>query len=442
MKNKNIIAALALILYTGLHACDNKTVKQDIYSVNEQETIKGFSSAQEAKEAYICLLKEEQSIKKSIKKEQKIEKKVFPSNILHLSDSEDGDQEIDMYHEKLERFYQKLFRFIVKQDIKKKRPYTLILGLKETSDGNLTMDRLPIKYDKIGRHYALLFELSLYPNNTSLINKLKRYNKPNTDPHKSADAFFPQIGYDSDYSLDGLNGEYSIKNNIIRISPEKFSIENCEIMLHEFTHARQGCQSGCKSSLMNKNFARFPHVIALELDAEYESVRLHPCPDHLFELMRDACKGDFSFLTKFAKAHFPYLTPVQTYFLVHTYHHQSKKNDADYMKKEEPYLERAKKLQVLMTGSEIENIITACLKDNNYEETKKFSNCVPLIDQTRILEKEFIERTKKIKNRLLKTEKSAEKRAAITKEPACFFSSEKFFKIKCAALGISPEQKS
>ncbi len=433
-KNRQSTALLTITLFTLLWSCTSGAMNEQLPnettgSIEKNEkneknkVIKPFATDQEAKEEYLRLWEKEEALTK-----------IGPPEQGNFSFKK-TENEIawEAYYEELQLFYQRLFRSIVKKDIENKEPYTVILGLKVKDDGSLTMERLPITFGQRDGHNTLLFTLSLYPNNKQCLNLLKLLNKPNDDPAKSADQFFPKIFLASANQIEnGLDGEYKEEYNVIFIPKHTFSLVCCTNILHEFAHARQRCQVGGKAYVLNKIFSTFPYSIALELDAEDESIKHHPCPEHLLTLIekfyqKERLHGE---AYKKSKMSFPYYTFSEKYWATCTHH----KLTGDPI-----LLPEAKEVHQKLT-KKFEHIINMCLNPNEIVK-KKYPSCLLLTKESCALAQLFKLRTDSIREKLLQTEKSSNKIEAIENAPNPITGCEKYFEIKCKALGIGQEDK-
>ncbi|MCL5436472.1 MAG: hypothetical protein M1549_01170 [Candidatus Dependentiae bacterium] len=423
-KNRPLTALMLASILTWSCGSDamQTTVTQNILSKKIESTagssaepIKAFTSKKETKNAYEELWMKEQKLllAKECNVEKDINKKAWQA-----------------YCAELMHFYQKLFRLIVIRDIDEQKLYTIILGLSYKTDGTLTMARIPLAHDQLAKHNALLFKLSIYPDDPVLLNELQEYHKPNTAPGQSADQFFPAIVLKSDIDLE-ITGIYDANQNNILVAPRRFSLAQCTVMLHEFTHARQRCQIGGISQLMNNFYHELPFSIARELDAEFESIRHHPHPKHLLELIEPRYRGILKkgWAEEMAEQSFPYFPPAEKYLRTCAYHKLWGNSELH---------ELAKKTHQVLK-QKMPNIIQACIDLSPEEAQKKYPCCSRAMEENYGYEQGLSSRSKKLRELLLKKEKSGTLIERIKKTPSYLRGCKHYFEIKCKALGI--EQK-
>ncbi len=325
-KNRQSTALLTITLFTLLWSCTSGAMNEQLPnettgSIEKNEkneknkVIKPFATDQEAKEEYLRLWEKEEALTK-----------IGPPEQGNFSFKK-TENEIawEAYYEELQLFYQRLFRSIVKKDIENKAEYTISLGLRVTNDGALTMDRLPITEDEAWQQNALLFKLSIDPDDVSALEELKKLYEIKKKPSKSADQLFPKIILASKDKLINQNeGGYLPSKHEIWLLREKFSIKFCRTFIHEVTHLRQRYKSYEMGGIYSKPIAQeydspsYPGQIAAEIDADVQSIVCHPHPEQLLKELEEIMSKnekdiDYEERKTMYANYFPYLAPSHLY---------------------------------------------------------------------------------------------------------------------------------
>jgi hypothetical protein len=402
-------------------------VNEKIEKDEKNSFIKAFASAKEAEDEYMRLWEQEQLLTKN------------------------SDESMRANHEaELMLFYQKLFRFIVKKDIKNKEPYTIVLGLKVKSDDTitdsiLTMERLPISQAKAYKCNSLCFELLINGEDLTLLNQLKQLQKTNDSLDKSAESLFPKIVLaDKDTFMENELGRYCVETGEILIPKNIFSLTRCREILHEFAHFKQhlnGLQTGgILPKPLCKKCPPCPTQIALELDAEMESISQHPCPTHLIKLLESLmdttyvnCSED-EIYKEITLKNFPYLSEADIYATACKYHHLAS------AKKWYSFTNNLRQRR-MDTADGIINTCLEHLQEKEWPKKEKYNRCLGLINREINCATKFKKYVCNLKFTLCKKEKSPEKINQIQVAPSYPIGSKEYFEIICRALDIEQSKK-
>lgn len=362
---------------------------------------------------------------------------------------------ISNYYKALMLFYQRLFRYIVKLDIKERLEYTIDLDFTVTKDDKLEMGRLPakIKDNNHVKENRCLFKLSINPKDEDASRKLKKLieKRSNKAKDKNTAKFFPKIillheeQKNSSLSDDDSNRRtvkeidpwnrafYGPIRNEIVLRKKYFSIHAFDMMVHEFTHRLQLAQGpargGSYSGLLDTktDYAHYPSRIADEIEAETRSLVILP-EEILLELKR----GWYLLLNRIIPAFdkiqtigaFPYFTPTQKYeFLVDKYNFSSEES---YKKAGLKACEIRKKI-----GTQIMK---------KYLNFNSAGCCRRLVESSHQLKKDFNKQTMCLKRTMLKQKNlTEEQKKKINNAQNYLNGSTEFFQLKTKILGWKTE---
>lgn len=209
----------------------------------------------------------------------------------------------------LECFYLGQAEEIVKKDIKKKVSYTQNLGLKETANGALIMNKQqPDRYKFKDIEMFLRLDNGWGIDGAVGLQRLidicdKKITPTKKDLHdlehfrylfecskdlQCADNFFPDIWVESEAEMRNSNGIFYGNGNEIHIRDYIFRspILGLWTFLHEFAHKKQyerGSQSG---RLLPFRKLGLPRKYAIEMDADLEALNNYPDKKHLVAALK------------------------------------------------------------------------------------------------------------------------------------------------------------
>ncbi len=359
---------------------------------------------------------EQEELKKEYRQLLKRELALEPTTLQYIKgffiQDTKWENDVAQYRKDLLLFFHKLFRHVVKHDIKNKAAYTISLGLKIANDGTLTMERSPLDPCDACYQHELLSDLSMNPNDESAIERLKKIYGASKNPSKSAGAIFPGIFIiknDDTTTHSGLIPAWYAGGweNKIYVREQCLSIRHCRIFLHEFTHALQrlqgkeigGYKPGSIASPQNMHAGKIMTKIMSEIEAEARSIQFHPDPEDLLLTLENQWWN----WAESMESRFPYFTIPEEYALALEYF--KLQGNPKYAQSAKIALDRRKGESLRI----IETYVRILHKEAPISEIQAYPACLELL-------------VKELRN---------------TDPEGC----KKFFDIKCKVLGIGQEEK-